>query len=133
MAGHYCAVLDLLTCYCLRSFRTQQLGTASSASSQRLPHILQPNRQFLTQPSTRPCLNQSLVLAEVEVGLQQLHSGRSGALHGYTSDFLHYAKLVATPDIPALAHLLAPCLVVLFNAAFSTGQVPQSWKTSFKE
>ena len=30
----------------------------------------------------------------------------------------------------APAHLLAPCLVVLFNAAFTTGQVPQSWKTS---
>jgi len=39
-------------------------------------------------------------------------------------------QLVATPDDPAPAHLLVPCLVVLFNAAFSTGQVPQSWKTS---
>jgi len=33
-------------------------------------------------------------------------------------------------DDPSPAHMLAPCLVVLFNAAFSTGQVPQSWKTS---
>ena len=49
--------------------------------------------------------------------------GRSGALQGYTSEQLRYAKLVATPDIPAPAHLLAPYLVVLFNedAAFSTG------------
>lgn len=57
----------------------------------------------------------------MQVDLQQLHNGRSGALH---------AKLVPTPEAPAPAHLLAPCLVVLFNAAFSTGQVPQSWKTS---
>ncbi|DBA92607.1 TPA: hypothetical protein ACH3X1_002826 [Trebouxia sp. C0004] len=44
--------------------------------------------------------------------------------------WLRYDQLVATPDDPAPAHLLAPCLVVLFNAAFSTGQVPHSWKTS---
>ena len=65
-----------------------------------------------------------------KVGLQQLHNGRSRALHGYTSELLRYAKLVATPDDPASAQQLAPCLVVLFNAAFSTGQVPQCWKTS---
>ena len=60
----------------------------------------------------------------MEVGLQQMHNGRSGALHGYTSELLRYAKLVPTPEVPAPAHLLAPCLVVLFNAAFSIGQVP---------
>ena len=87
------------------------------------PHTAQP-------PVPAHSLNQPLTLAEVEVGLQQLHNGRSGALHGYTSELLRYAKLVPTPDAPAPAHLLAPCLVVLFNAAFSTGQVPQSWKTS---
>ena len=40
------------------------------------------------------------------------------------------ATLTATPEDPSLPHLLAPCLLVLFNAAFSTGQVPQSWKSS---
>ena len=45
---------------------------------------------------------------------------------GYTSELLRYAKLMATPDDPTPAFLLAPCLVVLFNVAFSTGQVPQS-------
>ena len=94
--------------------RTTQLPT---------PHTPQP-------PAHAHSLNQPLTLAEVEVGLQQLHNGKSGALHGYTSELLRYAKLAATPDDPAPAHLLAPCLVVLFNAAFSTGQVPQSWKTS---
>ena len=69
-------------------------------------------------------LNQPLNLAEVEDGSQQLHNGRSGALHGCTSELLRYAKLVPTPEVPATAHLLAPCLVVLFNAAFSSGQVP---------
>jgi len=94
--------------------RTTQLPT---------PHTPQP-------PAHAHSLNQPLTLAEVEVGLQQLHNGKSGALHGYTSELLRYAKLAATPDDPAPAHLLAPCLVVLFNAAFSTGQVPQSGKTS---
>jgi len=95
-------------------------------------------------PAPAHSLNQPLTLAEIEVGLQRLHNGRSGALHGYTSELLRYAKLVATPDDPAPApahllapcllvspaHLLAPCLLVLFNAAFSTRQVPKSWKTS---
>ena len=35
-----------------------------------------------------------------------LHTGRSGALHGYTSELLRYAKLVATSDDPAPAQPL---------------------------
>ena len=96
---------------------------AQQATQLPPPHTPQP-------PAPAHSLNQPLTLAEIEVGLQHLHNGRSGALHGYTSELLRYAQLVATPDDPAPAHLLAPCLVVLFNAAFSTGQVPQSWKTS---
>ena len=30
---------------------------------------------------------------------------------------------------PAPEHLLGPCLQLLNNIAFSTGSVPQSWKT----
>ena len=81
------------------------------------PHTPQP-------PAPAHSLNQPVTLAEIEAGLQHLRNGRSGALHGYTSELLRYAQLVATPDDPAPAHLLAPCLVVLFNAAFRTGQVP---------
>jgi hypothetical protein len=81
-------------------------------------------------PAPAHSLNQPFILAEVEVGLQQLHNGRSGPLHSYTSELLRYAKLMATLDDPVPAHLLAPCLVVLFNAAFSMGQVSQSCKTS---
>ena len=44
------------------------------------PHTAQP-------PVPAHSLNQPLTFAEVEVGLQQLHHGRSGALHGYTSEF----------------------------------------------
>jgi len=104
-----------------------------------LSKLTAPSAQHATQlpaphmpqaPAPAHSLNQPLTLAEVEVGLQQLHNGRSGALHGYTSELLRHAKLVATPDDPEPAHLLAPCLVVLFNAAFSTEQVPQSWKNS---
>ena len=122
-SGRWCA---FPVCCCLRSSGVQLPGTPSWTSSPHLPHSIRLSCQLLTQHS----LNQPLTLAEVEVGLQQLHNGRSGALHGYTSELLRYAKLVPSPKVPAPAHLLAPCLVVLFNAAFSTGQVPQSWKTS---
>ena len=47
---------------------------------------------------------------------------------GYTSEMLRYAKLAATD--PAPEHLLVPCLQLVSNTAFSTGSVPQSWKTS---
>ncbi len=43
---------------------------------------------------------------------------------------LRYAKLTATCEDPAAEHLLVPCLQLLFNTAFNTGSVPQSWKTS---
>ena len=88
-----------------------------------LPHTPQP-------PAPATCLDQPLTEAEIEVGLQKLHNGRSGALLGYTSELLRYAKLTATEEDPAPAHLLVPCLQLLFNKDFSTGAVPQSWKTS---
>ena len=88
-----------------------------------LPHTPQP-------PAPATCLDQPLTEAEIEVGLRKLHNGRSGALLGYTSELLRYAKLTATEEDPAPAHLLVPCLQLLFNTAFSTGAVPQSWKTS---
>ena len=69
-------------------------------------------------------------LSRGEAALSRLHNGRSCAMLGYTSELLRYAKLSATPKDPAPPHLLAPCLLVLFNAAFSTGQVPLSWKSS---
>ena len=100
-------------------FPQVELEATFAATQLPAPHTPQP-------PAPAHSLNQPLTLAEVEVGLQHLHNGRSRALHGYTSELLRYAQLVATPDDPAPAQLLAPCLVVLFNAAFTTGQVPQS-------
>ncbi|DBB01577.1 TPA: hypothetical protein ACH3X1_000225 [Trebouxia sp. C0004] len=100
----------------------------SFLSCQHLPtqHATQlPAPHTPPPPAPAHGLNQPLTLAEVEVGLQRLHNGRSGALYGYTSELLRYAQLVAIPNDPAPAQLLAPCLVVLFNAAFSTGQVSQ--------
>ncbi|DBB05821.1 TPA: hypothetical protein ACH3X3_009834 [Trebouxia sp. C0006] len=88
-----------------------------------LPHTPQP-------PAPATSLDQPLTQAEIEVALQKLHNGRSGALLGYTSELLRYAKLTATDEDPAPEHLLVPCLQLLFNTAFSTGSVPQSWKTS---
>ena len=64
------------------------------------------------------------------MGLQKLHNGMSGALLGCTSELLRYAKMTATEEDPAAAHLLVPCLQLLFNTAFSTGAVPQSRNTS---
>ena len=96
-----------------------------------LQHATQlPASSNAQPPAPAHSLNQPLTLAEVELALQRLHNGRSAALLGYTSELLRYAKLSATPEAPAPPHLLAPCLLVLFNAAFSTGQVPQSWKSS---
>ena len=93
------------------------------ASQLPAPYTAQP-------PIPADCLNQPLSLVEVETGLQHPHNGRSAAMLGYSSELLRYAKLSASLEDPAPPHLLAPCLQVLFNAAFSTGQVPQSWKTS---
>ena len=87
------------------------------------PHTPQPS-------APADSLNQPLSLPEIEAALQQLHNGRSGALLGYTSELLRYAKLSPSDDDPAPAHVLLPCLQLLFNTAFSTGSVPQSWKTS---
>ena len=87
---------------------------AQRATQLPAPHTPQP-------PAPAHNLNQPLILAEVEVGLQHLHNGRSGALHGYTSELLCYAQLEATPDDLAPAHLLAPCLVVLFSLQHRAG------------
>ena len=96
---------------------------AQLASQLPAPHIEQP-------PIPADCLNQPLSLAEVETGIQHANNGRSPAMLGYSSELLHYAKLSSNPEDPAPPHLLAPCLQALLNAAFSTGQVPQSWKSS---
>lgn len=83
-----------------------------------------------SQPLPADSLNQPLTLTEVETALRSLHNGRSAAMLGYTSELLRYAQLSATPEMPVPPHLLAPCLLVLCNAAFSTGRVPLSWKSS---
>jgi len=44
-------------------------------------------------------------------------------LHGHTSMLLRHAKLVGTPNDSMPAQLLAPCLVVLFNAS-AQGRCP---------
>ena len=96
---------------------------AQYASNLPAAHTEQP-------PTPATVLNRLFTLEEAETGLQDLHNGRSAAALGYTSELLRYAQLTATPDDPAPSHLLAPCLLILFNAAFTTGQVPQSWKSS---
>ena len=116
---------------CLRNIRTHLLGTPPSASSSRHPHSMLPAPHTAQPAVPAHSLSQPLTLAEVEAGLQQLHNGRSSALHSYTSE-LRYAKLAPTLEVPAPADLLAPCLVVFFIAAFSTGQagqMPHLWKT----
>ena len=96
---------------------------AQPATQLPQPHTAQP-------PTPAVSLNRPLSLAEIELALQQLHNGRSGALLGYSSELLRYARLSPSDDDPAPANLLLPCLHLLFNIAFSTGSVPQSWKTS---
>ncbi|KAL0017984.1 hypothetical protein WJX77_009930 [Trebouxia sp. C0004] len=61
---------------------------------------------------------------EIQTALQALHSGRSGALLGHTSEFLGDAKLAPTAEDPGLQKLLVPYLHPLFNAAITSGQFP---------
>ena len=93
------------------------------ASQRPAPHTPQP-------PSVASSLDQPLTEAEIEIPLQGLHNGRSGALMGDTSELLRYARLVPTDSDPAPGHLLLPCLHMLFDTAFSSGTVPPPWKTS---
>ena len=75
-------------------------------------------------PAPAISLDQPLTQAELEVALHKLCNGRSGALLGYTSALLRYAKLAATDKNPAPEHLLVLCLQLLFNTAFILGPVP---------
>ena len=95
---------------------------AQPATQLPAPHTLQP-------PIPASCLEQPTTEAEIEVALQTPHSGRSGALLGYPSELLRYAKLVCTGADPAPEHLLLPCLQLLFNTAF-LGHSAQLWKIS---
>ena len=67
--------------------------------------------------------DQPFAQAEIEVALQKLHTGKSGALLGYTSQMLRYAQLTATDEDPAPEVLSVLCLQLLFNTAFSTWSV----------
>jgi len=81
---------------------------------------MQPSCQLLTRHSPLPLRTASISLS-LWLRLRLAYSSCTMA---------GQEPCTATPDDPAPAHLLAPCLLVLFNAAFSTGQVPKSWKTS---
>ena len=111
-----------------------------AAWDQYLAHLTAPPAQPATQlpaphtpqlpPAPASCLDQPITEAEIEVALQKLHNGRFGAILGYPSALLRYPKLVPADADPAPEHLLLPWLQMLFNTAFSSGTVPQSWKTS---
>ncbi len=67
---------------------------------------------------------------EVKQALVKLHNHRAGALLGYSSEFLRYAVPMPEADNPKPDHVLLPCLTAIFNAAFTTGAMPESWQTS---
>ena len=104
------------------------LATLTAPPAQPASRLPQPHTSQPPTPATS--LNQPFSQAEIESALQKLHNGRSGALLGYSSELLRYARLCPSDEDPAPPHLLLPCLQLLFNTAFSTGSVPQSWKTS---
>ena len=64
------------------------------------------------------------------MALKQLHNGRSGALLGYTAEFLWYAQLPPDENYPTPDHVLAPALTALFSTAFATVTIPYTWQTS---
>ena len=104
------------------------LASLTAPPAQVAAQLPQPHTPQPSAPADS--LKRPLSLPEIEAALQKLHNGRSGALLGYTSELLRYAKLPPSDDDPAPAHVLLPCLQLLFITAFSTGSVPQSWKTS---
>ncbi len=73
------------------------------------------------QPPPANTLNTPITAEEISLGLQRLHNGRAGALQGYSSEFLRYAKPLPTPESPAPPNLIIPCIQAMFNEAYGSG------------
>ena len=100
---------------------------ATSPPNQTATHMPPPHQP---QPPPANTLNTPITAEEISLGLQQLHNGRAGALQGYSSEFLRYAKLLPTPESPAPPNLIIPCIQAMFNEAYSSGKVPIQWQTA---
>jgi exonuclease III len=97
-------------------------------------NLWMPRSPFVMPPATAAAapLDDPIIETEVSAALQRLHNGRSGALLGYSSEFLRYA--VQSPD-PAdkestPTHVLQTHVTAVLNTAFSTGKIPDTWQTS---
>ena len=96
-------------------------------------NLCMPQSPFTTPPTAAAApLNEPITETEVSAALQRLHNGRSGALLGYTSEFLRYAVQSPDPaDEQAMhTHVLLSHLTAVLNTAFNTGKIPNTWQTS---
>ncbi len=95
--------------------------------AQTTTHMPPPHQP---QPTPANTLNTPITAEEISLGLQRLHNGRAGALQGYSSEFLRYAKPLPTPESPAAPNLIIPCIQAMFNEAYGSGKVPIQWQTA---
>ena len=122
--------LSLLCLSCNASLSLSDPAAQESFLSSCTATKLQPSCQLLTHLSPLPLCTASISLS-LWLRLRLLHSCTVADWGPCTPQhLLRDAKLVATPDDSAPAHPLASCLMVLFNAAFSTGQALWSLKTA---
>ena len=103
------------------------ISKLTSPPAQTATHMPPPHQP---QPPPANALNTPITAEEISLGLQRLHNGRAGALQGYSSEFLRYAKPLPTPESPAPANLIIPCIQAMFNEAYSSGKVPIQWQTA---
>lgn len=75
-------------------------------------------------------LNEPFTLAEVEEGLASLHTGKSNGFLGFPSELLRFAQRPFEREGTFHPHLLAPTLLVLLNALFTEGSIPQGFNVS---
>jgi len=75
-------------------------------------------------------LNEPFTVAEVEVGLASLHTGKSNGYLGFPSELLRFAQRPMDPEVSPNPHLLAPTLLVILNGLFKDGSIPMGFNVS---
>lgn len=104
------------------------LADLIAPAAQQAHDVPQPHLSADTPAAVE--LNLTFSTEEIEAGLRRLNNGKAGALLGYTSELLRYGKHPVSENTRMPAHLLAPTLAAVLNTAFTTGCIPEAWRTS---
>lgn len=75
-------------------------------------------------------LNEPFTLAELELGLTRLNTGKSNGFLGFPSELLRFAQRPHETSGETHPHLLAPTLLVLLNGLFLDGTIPVGFNVS---